>query len=184
MFADLPKYSLTGNLQSPLQIPWCRNVRYDLPMSNAARKQLGIQLKVVRNTDALPTHDLHVSQHVMFEDFTSKHWYPAVIESLCPEPRSYKITTSDGIIYRKTQSFWSLLHLRTRTYNLLSVCHWRWCNLSICDQWNLNSRRRHKWTGKCKYRQADLKGTLSPSQAWSLSTLKCLICEYLYTYNV
>ena len=40
----------------------------------------------------------------MFQDSTSKHWYPAVIESLCPEPRCYKITTSHGITYRKTQA--------------------------------------------------------------------------------
>ena len=76
-------------------------------MSNAAGKQLGIQPKVVRNTDkhaALPSHEVHVGQHVMFQDSTNKDWYPAVIESLCPEPRSYKITTSDSITYRKTQS--------------------------------------------------------------------------------
>ena len=76
-------------------------------MSHAARKQLGIQSEVIRNSNkhvALPTHDLHVGQHVMFQDSTSKHWYQAVIESLCPEPRSYKITTRDGITYRKTQS--------------------------------------------------------------------------------
>ena len=49
-------------------------------------------------------HDLHVGQQVMYQDSTSKHWYPEVIESLCPEPRKYKITTRDGIVYRKTQS--------------------------------------------------------------------------------
>ena len=53
-------------------------------MSNAARKQLGIQPDIVRNTDkypVLPTHDLHVGQQVMYQDSTSKHWYPAVIKS-------------------------------------------------------------------------------------------------------
>ena len=61
------------------------------------RNSYGIQPEVIRNSDkhaVLPTHDLHVGQHVMFQDSTNKHWYPAVIESLCPEPRSYKITTS------------------------------------------------------------------------------------------
>ena len=58
----------------------------------------------------LPTHDHNVGQHVMFQDSTSKHWYPAVIKSLCPEPRSYKILTRDDIVYRKTQS-----HLKTFT---------------------------------------------------------------------
>ena len=52
----------------------------------------------------LPTHDLHVGQDVMYQDSTSEHWYPAVIQSLCSEPRSYKICTRDGIVYRKTQS--------------------------------------------------------------------------------
>ena len=76
-------------------------------MSNAARKQLDIQPEVVRNIDkyvVLPTHDLHVGQDVMYQDSTSRHWYPAVIESLCFELRNYKITTRDGIFYRKTQS--------------------------------------------------------------------------------
>ena len=95
---------LTGSLQSSMQILQGRNARSDLPISNNARKQLGIQPKIVRNTDkhvVLPTHDQHVSQQVMYQDATSKHWYPAVIDSLCPEPRSYKITTRNGIVYRK-----------------------------------------------------------------------------------
>ena len=52
-----------------MQILQGRNARSDLPMSNAARKQLGIKPKVIWNSDkhaALPTHDLHVGQHVMF----------------------------------------------------------------------------------------------------------------------
>ena len=40
----------------------------------------------------------------MYQDYASKHWYPAVIESLYPESRSYKITTRDGITYRKIQA--------------------------------------------------------------------------------
>ena len=83
-------------------------MRSDLPMSNAARKQLGIQPEVVSIIDkhaVLPMQDLHVGQNVMYQDSASKWWYQAVIESLCPEPRSYKITTRDGIVYRKTQSY-------------------------------------------------------------------------------
>ena len=48
---------------------------------------------------------LYVCQQVMYQDSTSKCWYPAVIDSLCPGPRSYKISTRDGIVYRKTQSY-------------------------------------------------------------------------------
>ena len=98
---------LTGIMKSPLQILQGRNARSDLPISNAARKQLGIQPEVVKNNDrhaVLPMHDLHVGQDVMYQDSTSKHWYPAVIQSLCSEPRSYKILTRDGIVYRTTQS--------------------------------------------------------------------------------
>ena len=97
----------TSSLQSPMQILQGRNARSDLLMSNVARKQLGIQPDVVMKTDkhpALPTHDLHVGQQVMYQDSASKLWYPPIIESLCPEPRSYKIITSDGITCRKTQS--------------------------------------------------------------------------------
>ena len=67
------------------------------PMSNATRKQIDVQPEVVRNSNkhaVLPTHAPHVGQHVMFQDSKSKHGYPAVSESLCPESRSYKITTT------------------------------------------------------------------------------------------
>ena len=73
-------------MKSPIQILQGRSARSDLPMSNAAWKQLGIQPEVVRNNDkhaVLPTHDLHVGQYVMYQDSARKHWYPAVIQSLC-----------------------------------------------------------------------------------------------------
>ena len=99
--------SLTGSLLSLMQILQNRNARSQLPMSNAASKQLGIQPEIIRNSDrhaVLPTHDLNVGQHVMYQDSSSKHLYPAVIDSLCSEPRSYKVITRGGIVYRKTQS--------------------------------------------------------------------------------
>ena len=98
---------LTDSLQSAMQILQGRNPRSDLPMSKAARKQLGIKPEIIRNSHkhaALPTHDLNVGQHVMYQDSASKHWYPAVIDSLCSEQRSYKIITRDGTVYRKTRS--------------------------------------------------------------------------------
>ena len=90
-----------------MQILQGRNATSDLPMSHAARKQIGIQPEVIRNSDkhiALPTHYHNVGQHVMFQDSTSEHWYPAIIKGLCPEPRSYKILTRNGIVYRIIQS--------------------------------------------------------------------------------
>ena len=40
----------------------------------------------------------------MYQDPVTKRWYPAAITSLCQEPRSNKIRTRDGIIYRKMQN--------------------------------------------------------------------------------
>ena len=70
------------------------------PMSNAVRKQFGKQPELVRNSDkhaVLPTHAPYVGQQVMFEDSTSKHCYPAVSVNLCPDSRSYKITTMQSV---------------------------------------------------------------------------------------
>ena len=75
-------------------------------MSNAVRKQLGLgsdQLRVKTKKEHLPSHDLCVGQNVMFQDSINKRWFSATITSLCKEPRSYKITTKDGVTYRKTQ---------------------------------------------------------------------------------
>ena len=107
MFDDLPHTPLTGSLQSPMQILQGRSARSDFPMSNAARNQLGIQPEVLRNIykhEKLPTHDLHVGQHFMCQDSVTKWWHPAIITRLCQEKHSYKIKTSDGFIYRKTQA--------------------------------------------------------------------------------
>ena len=122
---------LTGIMKSPMQILQGRNARSDLPMSNAARKQLGINPEVVRNNDkhaVLPMHDLHVGQDVMYQDSTSKHWYPAVIQRLCSVFQEMVLFTEKPNVIR------SLLHLRTRTLNLLSVCQPQWHNLLICGQ--------------------------------------------------
>ena len=66
---------LTGSLHMPMQILQGRSARSDLPMSNAARNKLGLKPEALRNIDKLeklPTHDLHVGQHVMYQDSTSK----------------------------------------------------------------------------------------------------------------
>ena len=110
---------LTGCLQSPVQILQGGRARSDFPMSNAAWKQLGIQSEVIRHIDMhedLPTPDLHLGQSVMYQDSVTKQWHPSVITSLCQEKRSYKITTSDGVVYRETQKhISSLRHHRTRS---------------------------------------------------------------------
>ena len=107
VFDDLLQYPLTGSLQSPVQVLQGRSARSDFQMSSAARNQLGIQPKVLRNIDKhekLPTHDLHVGQHFMCQDSVTKWWHQAIITRLCQEKHSNKIKTSDGVIYRKTQA--------------------------------------------------------------------------------
>ena len=52
-----------------------RSARCDLPMSNVAGKQLGIQSEVLRNIgkyEQLPTHDLHARQSSMHQDNVTK----------------------------------------------------------------------------------------------------------------
>ena len=76
-------------------------------MSNVAINKLGLKPEVLRNVDKhenLPTHDLHVGQYVMYQDSASKQWHPAIITSLCQEKQCYKIRTTDGLIYQKTQA--------------------------------------------------------------------------------
>ena len=40
----------------------------------------------------------------MYQDSTSKQWYPATITRLCKEPRNYRVKTKEGAWYRKTQA--------------------------------------------------------------------------------
>ena len=94
----------SNSLQSLMQILSSRSGRSALPMTNAARKQLGIDWEDLKNkfkNDHLPSHDLHIDQAVMYQDSTSKQWYPAIIARLCKEPRGYTITIKEGVQYRK-----------------------------------------------------------------------------------
>ena len=98
---------LTSNLQCPMQVLKNRTAKSQLPMYYTAKKQLGLssdQLRVKNKNAHLPSHDLCVHQDVMFQDSISRRWFPAIITSICKEPRSYKIVAKDGITYRKTQA--------------------------------------------------------------------------------
>ena len=106
---------LSSNLQSPMQILASRSARSDLPMSNMARKQKGLdceQLRTKYKNEQLPSHDLHLNQAVMYQDPSDKRWYPATITRLCQEPRSYLITTKQGVQYRRTQAHLKPYHLQ------------------------------------------------------------------------
>ena len=97
---------LSNNLQSPMKMLQSRTVRSQLPMSNAARQQLGLQaerLRIKTRNEHLPSHDLYQGQSIRMQDPTTKRWPPAVITKLCKEPRSYQVTTKEGVTYRKTQ---------------------------------------------------------------------------------
>ena len=98
--------SLASTSKSPMQMLQQRSARSQLPMSNAARRQLGIaaeQISASKNQH-LPSHDLHIGQEVMCQDLVTMRWFPATIKALCPEPRSYQIETSEGVTYRRTQN--------------------------------------------------------------------------------
>ena len=108
---------LSDNLHSPMQILTNRSARSSLPMSYAARKQQGLDCEDLRTkykNEHLPLHDLHLDQVVMYQDPTTKRWFPAIITKLCQESRSY-ITTKEDIQYRKTQGHLKAYHLEDKT---------------------------------------------------------------------
>ena len=60
-----------------MQILQCKSAISDLPMSNAARKQLGLYSEELRNINKhkhLPTHNLNVGQNVIFQDAGGGIW--------------------------------------------------------------------------------------------------------------
>ena len=97
---------LANMSKSPMQMLQQRSARSQLPMSNTAHRQLGIAAEQTTATknQHLPLHDLHMGQEVMCQDFVTKRWFPTTIKALYPEPRSYQIETSEGVIYRRTQN--------------------------------------------------------------------------------
>ena len=56
---------LSGSLQTSMHILQNRCTRSDLPLSNEARQQLGLQpekLRTVYKNEHLPSHDLHMGK--------------------------------------------------------------------------------------------------------------------------
>ena len=117
---------LTSNLQSPMQILQNRVARSQISMSNSARRQLGLEAEKVRTktkNENLPLHDLHLGQDVIMQDLTSKRQSPAVITSICKDPRSYQVTTSDNVTYRKMQAHLKLYKPEIKTAQVAKSCH-------------------------------------------------------------
>ena len=106
MLNDIQKYSSIKPSPVPMQILSSRATRSTLSLSNVAKRQMGIQseeLRAKQKNQDLPTHDLYLNQTVMYQEPISKKWYPVRITKLCEEPRSYIITTEEGMQYRKMQ---------------------------------------------------------------------------------
>ena len=92
--------------KSPMQMLQQRSARSQLPMLNAANRQPGIAAEQItaNKNQHLPVHNLHIGQEVMYQDSVTIRWFPATIKAFCPEPRSYQILTTKGVIYRRTQN--------------------------------------------------------------------------------
>ena len=97
---------LQSTSKSPMQMLQQRSARSQLPMLNAAFRQLGIAAEqtTANKNQHLPLHNLHIGQEVMYQDPANKRWCLATIKALCPELRSYQILTVKGVIYRRTQN--------------------------------------------------------------------------------
>ena len=94
-----------------------------------------------------------VGQGIMFQDSICKRWFQATITSLCKEPRGYKITTKDGVTYRKMQAHLKPLCHKTSNMKLDTLYQKR------CDMQTVRS--------KCKVNKSDnldQTETLSPPQ--------------------
>ena len=69
---------LSSKLQLPMQTFSSRATRSSLPLSNAAKKQMGIQSEELRcrhKNQHLPTHDLSLDQTIIYQEPVNKKWY-------------------------------------------------------------------------------------------------------------
>ena len=108
---------LSSHLQSPMQILSNRATRSNLPLSNEAKRQMGLHsedLRVNQKNQHLPTHDQCLDQTVMYQDTTNKKWYPVKITQIFDKPRSYIISTENGTQYRKTEKHLKSYQLRSQ----------------------------------------------------------------------
>ena len=125
--------------------------RTHLPMSNSAKRQLGLEtekLRIKTKNENLPSHDLHLGQDVMMQDPASKRWASTVITRLCNKPRSYEVTTRGNVTYRKTQA-----HLKPYKPEVKNLQGAKCCNMwpleKTCDESNTNdtiAKSRHRST--------------------------------------
>ena len=132
-----------------MQILQNRTVRLQLPMSNSARRQLGLEVEKLRiktKNENLPFYDLNLGQDVMMQDHASKRWLPAVITRLCKEPRGYQVTTRDKVTYRKTQAHLKPYKLAFKNVQGVKSCN-MWPLEKTCKSNNTNdtiAKSRHR----------------------------------------
>ena len=98
------------NKLSPMQILSGRCTQDGLPMSDSARLKYGRPISVPaeilrdpKKESQANLHNFHLHQYVMFFQPDQKKWYPARINELCKEPRSYIVQTPDNVNYRRTE---------------------------------------------------------------------------------
>ena len=80
---------LSNSLHSPMQILTSRSARSNLPISNAAKKQLGLHCEDLRTkyeNEHLPLHDLYLNQTVMYQDPTIKNGFQPLSPSCVKNP--------------------------------------------------------------------------------------------------
>ena len=126
----------------------------------------------------LPTHVLHVGQPVKFQDSASKCCYPAVIYSLCPGPRSYKITSGEGIVYRKTQS--CLKPYTPKNKNLQSNKYVSQLMVQSNHMWPVKTEhKKSQVNNQMQVQTSRLKRDTKPQSSLIYKYFKCLLSEYL-----
>ena len=101
---------LNGTLQSPMQILQGRQACTDLPLSLAAKVQMGINhapqptAEILCVKDKLlssSTHDIPICQNIMYREPNDKRWYLATVIQELPEKRSDLIRMKDNVVYKK-----------------------------------------------------------------------------------
>ena len=92
--ADIDKYlmiyhntPLASTSKSSMQMLQQRSAQSQLPMSNAARRRLGIVAEQqISKNQHLPSYDFHIGQDVMCQSPITKRWFPATTKPYVQNP--------------------------------------------------------------------------------------------------
>ena len=127
---------LSNTLWSPMQILSSRSARSDLPISNAARKQLGIDCEDLRTkykNEHLPLHDLHIDQTIMYKYSTSKQMVSSYHHKTVQwTQRLHNYNQRRCPIQERHKCTWYHINPKARRVKM-NIYH----NLIICGQSNL-----------------------------------------------